>query len=261
MIEPKQDPQTATQTQEGLSTSPRRQGRSNIVWIINALIILAALVFIFFLWPNKPDWLNASPLLYKIQSPPTLVETPAAISLAETSPAATVETVFQATITPAPTLGVATATPLKTITAAPTSQPPSAKVTPSVSSGQYKPQEGSPFYISAKAFQGAEQGCNWIGIAGQAFDADNSPRNNLVVVVDGKLGDKDINLTTNTGTAILYGPAGYEITIALKPQDSEDSLTIQLFSELGQPLSEKVSFATHAACEKNLAIVNFVEMK
>lgn len=262
MIESKPDPQTPPdENLPGSGPAPKRPNHWHVLSVINTFIILAALGLIFFLWPNKPAWLRACPLLNLGRVPAAQVGDPAALSIAENGSEAGLLSNDQATITPAPTLSVATATPLKTITAAPTSQPPSAKATPSVSSGQYTPQEGSPFYISAKTFQGAEEGCNWIGIAGQAFDAKDAPQEGLVVVVDGKLGEKEINLTAVTGSALLYGPAGYEILLSQKPQESEGTLTIQLFHELGRPLSDKVPFATSANCEKNLAIVNFVEMK
>ncbi len=267
MFKRKRDTETpAPQTPDQGSTPPKnakhRPAISAVSAAISAVIIMAALVTIFMLWPDKPAWLNTSALTRWLQPANSLFKMPATLTIAEISPEAIDTIQFiddKPTITPAPTLAMASPTPPKTITPAPTSQPPGAKATPSTALGQFKAQEGSPFYISAKPFQGNEQGCNWIGIAGQAFDAQNAPQSNLMVVVEGKLADKEVNLNTTTGTALLYGPAGYEINLSLKPQKSDGTLTIQLFDEMGKPLSPKVPFATNAACDKNLAIVNFVE--
>jgi hypothetical protein len=264
MIEPNQDQETpAAVTPPTESPQSKRPNHRRALSALGVFIVLVALVVVYILLPNKPTWLNACTLLRRVQSHDLFYKTPPTLVIAETSPKAivTVQSAEQPTITPAPTLSMATATLPITITPAPTSQPPQANLTPSVSPGQYEPQEGSPFYISARPFQGNEQGCNWVGIAGQAFDAQDSPRNNLMVVVAGKLGEKELSLNTTTGSALLYGPAGYEVSLSLKPQDSQDTLTVQLFNEMGRPLSAQVPFATYATCEKNLAIVNFVETK
>jgi hypothetical protein len=119
-------------------------------------------------------------------------------------------------------------------------------------------QTGSPAYI--QNFAHLEAGCNWLGIAGQIFDSDGKTINNLVVNVKGSLGQVVIDEIGLTGVpeADIYGPGGYEIKIADKTIDSENSLEIQVFDIQGNNLTNTVPFKTFSDCEKNLIIINFI---
>ena len=119
-------------------------------------------------------------------------------------------------------------------------------------------QSGSPAYI--QNFAHMDAGCNWLGIAGQVFDADGKTINNLVVNVKGNLGQAKIDEIGLTGIpeADIYGPGGYEIKIADKAVDSENTLEIQIFDIQGNSLSSAMPFKTFSDCEKNLIIVNFI---
>jgi hypothetical protein len=63
------------------------------------------------------------------------------------------------------------------------------------------------------------------------------------------------------GTATQYGQGGYEFTLAEKPVASDQSLWVQLFDQAMLPLSDKVPFSTYAECNKNLALVNFNQVR
>jgi len=119
-------------------------------------------------------------------------------------------------------------------------------------------QPGSPAYI--QNFAHMDAGCNWLGIAGQIFDADGKTINNLVVNVKGNLGQTLIDEIGLTGVpeADVYGPGGYEIKIADKPVDSENTLLIQVFDIQGNTIANSVPFKTYSDCEKNLIIFNFI---
>lgn len=118
-------------------------------------------------------------------------------------------------------------------------------------------QTGSPVHI--QNFVHTDEGCDWIGMAGQVFDANNQPINNLVVNVKGKLGQTEIDKIAVTGIpeANVYGPGGYEIKIADKTVVSENTLSIQVFDLNGNSLSKPIPFNTYSDCSKNLIIINF----
>ncbi len=144
-----------------------------------------------------------------------------------------------------------TKTPTHTITATPI---PIATQTPLA----LYLQSGSPAYI--QNFAHKEEGCNWLGIAGQVFNADGKTINNLVVNIDGDLGQTKIDALGLTGIPVadIYGPGGYEIIISDKAFDSENSLTIQIFDVQGNVLIREIPIKTYSDCKKNLIIMNFV---
>lgn len=119
-------------------------------------------------------------------------------------------------------------------------------------------QPGSPAYI--QNFAHMDAGCNWLGVAGQVFDANRKTINNLVVNVKGSLGQATIDEIGLTGIpeANVYGSGGYEIKIAGKAVESENSLEIQVFDIQGNSMSNPMPFKTYSDCEKNLVIVNFI---
>lgn len=119
-------------------------------------------------------------------------------------------------------------------------------------------QPGVPAYI--RNFSHPVKGCDWMGIAGQVFGADRKPQVNRVVIVKGKLSGSSIDQVVLTGVpeGIIYGPGGYEITLADRPVESVNSITIQVFDLENNPLSLPVNIDTFAECDKNLIIVNFI---
>ena len=125
----------------------------------------------------------------------------------------------------------------------------------------FKLQSASPVYI--KNFNYPDKGCNWLGVAGQVFDVDGNPINNLVVVIKGRLGEKAISSAMLTGLkeANSYGPGGYEIFLNDKVIGSTKSLLIYINDLNGNALSPEIEFDTFADCNKNLIIINFQAIK
>lgn len=121
----------------------------------------------------------------------------------------------------------------------------------------YRLQVNSPKYIQNYAHP--ENGCNWLGIAGQVFDKTGQPVINQIVVVKGYLVDNLINSITITrlNSANQYGPGGYEVVLGNKTIDSQNMISIQLFDENGMPQSDPIFVETYLDCVKNLIIVNF----
>jgi len=119
-------------------------------------------------------------------------------------------------------------------------------------------QPGSPAYI--QNFAHLDSGCSWLGVAGQIFDADGKTINNLVLNVQGNIGQTRIDEIGITGVpeGDIYGPGGYEIKIADVAVDSENTLTIRVLDLQGNDLSNALSFITFSDCKKNLIIINFI---
>ena len=125
----------------------------------------------------------------------------------------------------------------------------------------FKLQSASPVYI--KNFNYPDKGCNWLGVAGQVFDVDGNPIDNLVVVIKGRLGEKAISSAMLTGLkeANSYGPGGYEIFLNDKVIGSTKSLLIHINDLNGNALTPEIEFDTFADCKKNLIIINFQAIK
>jgi hypothetical protein len=178
--------------------------------------------------------------------------------LETTAPTAIVESLtpsvepFTATATqtaaPDPT---ATATPQPTFSVTPT---PVLAPTLVV---QYRQQPGTPAYI--QMFRQPEQGCNWMGVAGQVFDRDGQPASGIVVVVTGAIDGQPVDLVGVSGTVPAYGPGGYELQLSAKPLASSGALAITLYDLDGLPLTAPLLFDTKAACSQNLVLINFQE--
>lgn len=134
---------------------------------------------------------------------------------------------------------------------------PVASITPQPPPWQYQLQINSPTYT--QNFAHPEQGCNWSGAAGQIFSNTGVPTLDIVIVVDGRIESKPVNLVTLTGTAKSYGPGGYEVFISDKPFDSTNTFFMTLYDLNGIPLSLPVPLQTQADCKKNLILVNFVQ--
>lgn len=100
-----------------------------------------------------------------------------------------------------------------------------------------------------------DQGCNWMGIAGQAFDLNGNPIIGDLVRVEGN----NKTLDSFTGGKPALGPGGYEITLDSKPVLTQGIYTVQLFDDNGVPLSDVIPFNTFADCGKNLILINFAQ--
>jgi hypothetical protein len=142
-------------------------------------------------------------------------------------------------------------------------------ITPSPTASATPPPGGYPFEVrtgNPKAIPNIyhpELGCNWMGVGGQVLDLSNAPVIGLIIRLGGGLPGVDIpeNMISLTGLALSYGRSGYEFKLADKPINSRGTLWLQLLSQAGGPLSEKVPFYTYDNCEQNLIIVDFIQVR
>lgn len=136
-------------------------------------------------------------------------------------------------------------TPTSELTATPTSIP-------------YGLQDGAPLYIAN--FVHSTAGCSWLGVAGQVFDANGEPITDLFVIA-GQDSDSESNQwAARTGLSTDYGPGGYEIQLTNQPEATTQDFWVQLVSESGEALSDRVYFDTFEDCDRNLILVNFVTL-
>lgn len=148
-----------------------------------------------------------------------------------------------------------TPTPTPTWTPTPTETPsPGPSPTPSKTRSAYPftMDSNSPLYTANYA---NNAGCNWLGVAGQVFDASGIPVPTGAYVI--WVTEGGLNEQTFTGGALAYGPSGWEIYINNVPRVATHR--IQLFSPSGTPVSEVYEFSTRASCNQNLVIINFVQ--
>ncbi|MBM4423948.1 MAG: hypothetical protein FJ030_11220 [Chloroflexi bacterium] len=146
------------------------------------------------------------------------------------------------------TQGVTTNTPEPTNTSAPTFTP-----TKTRSAFPFTVQGGAPTPIQNFA---NSAGCNWMGVAGQAFNLEGNPIIGLIVHLEGG----GISTDAITGTKTAYGAGGYEFFLNDRPVLTLGEYQIQLRDQNGTtPLSDVVVVNTFADCSKNLLLVNFVQ--
>lgn len=245
-------------TFEETPQKPRRKRSSDLVWNILTVVILlcvlcsgGALASVFV---NPAGGINPWPPPTDIIVP-TLPFTP--------TPTVTPRFTMQPSWTPTlePILPTNTPRPTNTplITDTPIGYlPPS---TPTPGGFAFVVQNGSPSAISGAGFH-PDAGCGWMGVAGQATSLNGSPVIGLFVQLGGSLGGRPIETKlTMTGTAVQYGPGGFEFTLADQPVASQGTLWIQLLDQQNLPLSDKIYFDTFTECEKNLVIIYFTQVK
>jgi hypothetical protein len=196
-------------------------------------------------WPTcPPGGATGSPV------PPTLTSTPV-------KPTAT----FTSTFTPIPPTKTSTNTPVPPTFTPTASLTPTRTFTPTLTSSPtasyktYAVQPNTPLYI--QNFAHPNEGCNWLGVAGQVFDKAGKPVNNMVVVANGVLEGSSIEVIGLTGLNSDYGPGGFELVLTNHVVNTTNTLFVTLFDLAGTAVTDPVFFNTYADCAKNLAVVNF----
>ena len=116
-------------------------------------------------------------------------------------------------------------------------------------------QEGGPFYLPN--FNHPDDGCNWMGVAGQVFDEDGFELLDLNILAGNSVDGEDDKQAAITGLSAAYGLGGYEILLSDHPSDSSGIYWVQVLDQNGKPLSERIFFDTLSNCEQNLVLVNF----
>jgi hypothetical protein len=234
-----------------------KPNRSEMIWNVLSILVVVAIVglvvifgSIFF---NPYIGLNPFP--------------PAPLPTELTYPTATITQLpFPATNTATITIQPnATETHLPTWTPIPsftpfilgsTATPPA--VTVAVGSGM--PFEATITHVGSDYYH-PDSGCNWMGVAGQAVDMNNSPVLYLAIHISGTIGGKFIDYFSLTGTAPNYGQAGFEFVLADKAIASTDTLWIQLVDQQNLPLTDQVKLTTYNDCSKNLVMIRFKKVR
>ena len=120
-------------------------------------------------------------------------------------------------------------------------------------------QTGSPQNISN--FLHPDLGCNWLGVGGQVFGLDRQPNSQILIEFGGQLDGRQFKELILAGSAeATLGPGGFEFKLADSPVPSQGMVWAQLFDLAGEPVSNKVFFDTFEDCERNLIVLNFVEL-
>ncbi|WP_299027399.1 hypothetical protein [uncultured Thermanaerothrix sp.] len=220
-----------------------------LVWLgIGGVLLLVGVIYVN---PNSP--VNPFPP----RPLPTLLSLPTLGEVPSPTPWST-ETVLKIPPTPAPS---ATLTPEPTlILATPLPEQSNPIGTPTSPYRYAFAVQGKPNAISAALYY-PERTCDWTGVAGRVFDIQGSPAIGIRVSLQGYLGGKSMSLLSLTGTASLYGPSGFEFTLADRPLASRGTLYIQLLDQADLPLSPQIAFDTFAECDKNLILIDFKQVR
>jgi hypothetical protein len=127
---------------------------------------------------------------------------------------------------------------------------------------QDTPKPFFPFIVEGgnPTYSESPKGCSWLGVAGVVYDLSHNPLNNLLVQIQGKLSGNSIDTQQITGTASGNKDGGFEFQLAGEPALSLNSLRIQLLDGNRNPISDKITFNTYAACDKNLITVVFIQV-
>jgi hypothetical protein len=219
------------------------------VFLLVGTLLILILGFIIFQNPNTP--INPYPpdTPIPVLVIPTRTLTPSeTISLPGTW---TPTTIPSATETRTPT-------PTGTLLPSQTGTPQPATATLPASAYKYIPR-GEANYLSGTVIH-PDEGCK-IWVAGQAFDMKTSPVIGITVEMGGVLDGKSIYLLSLTGTALQYGPGGYEFVLSETALKSKGSVWVQLLDQELYPLSARVFIDTFDTCDKNLILVNFKQIR
>jgi hypothetical protein len=248
-----------------------------ILWNIATIVVLIGTVVLGFLFLNvfinPASNLNPFPPLPS----PTLLQFPTAtitpLHLPATwTPSPTIQPsdtptprptyTLEPTFTPfylTPLKGTPTQTEIPTITFTPTQ---TEVVTPTTSPSP----TGMPFaatvdYIASSTTYHPDAGCNWMGVAGQVVDKNNSPILYLTIHLGGTVGDKVVDYFSLSGTAPAYDPGGFEFILGNQPVASTQTLWIQLLDQQKMPFTDKIYLDTFGDCAKNLIMVRFKKVQ
>jgi len=230
----------------------QRRQRSDIFWnfmtVLTLLATMALVGALLIIYSNPFVSINPFP-------PPTLpalVILPTSTATAMILPPTWTPPVVNVTETPLPpTATVETVLPSETL----------ATSVPATDSGLYTfALQAAPSAVSSVTFK-ASTGCIWQGIAGQVVDMQGKHLPSIGIVLKGTYDGKTVEIHSLSGTHTEYGDSGYEFQLGATPIASAGLLSIQLVDPSGLPLSDQVIFDTYSACDKNLVLINFRQVK
>jgi hypothetical protein len=246
------EPEQPVMLEEDRVARPRRQGGSgwffNLVSLLFMVASVGVIVVTVMLIQNPTAPFNPFP-------PPPPPPTPT-LFLFEPVGDGTGEVPATDIPTPAPTGEpsstpnlIVTDTPRPTVVATATGLTPLPGATNTVTVFPFTLQDEAVTYTQNPN----EEGCAWLSIAGQVFDLNGDPLPGLPVQVTGE----DFEQIEFTGTALQFGPSGYEVLVNTTPIEAE--FVVRLLNTTGQQLSDPIVVRTLSSCERNVAVVNFVQ--
>jgi hypothetical protein len=217
---------------------------ADVLTVLVLLLALAIGAFMLYIFINPQTPLN--PLYPNIPTPfrfPTATVTP--IQMEPTWTPTFVDATITPTLAPTFTLqpsatAVSFVPPSRTPSPTPTSEP---AYTANVSA------------IESTIIHG-DSDCNWLGVGGSVVDADNTPVLYMTLRLTGELNNQPVERLTVSGTALDYGPGGFEFQLGTTPVDSH-SLRLQLLDQSGIAQAEDVAIVTYKDCSKNRILVRF----
>jgi hypothetical protein len=252
-----------------------------ILWNIATIVVLIGILILGILFLNV--FINPASKLNPFPPPPspTLLQFPTAtitpIRLPATwTPSPTVQPsdtptprptyTLEPTFTPftIPSKTTVTQTEIPTITPTAT-RTPTPTATQLVTSTIIPSPTGMPFaaavdYMASTSYH-PDAGCNWMGVAGQVVDKNNSPILYLNIHLGGTVGDKLVDYFSLSGAALTYGQSGFEFVLGNKPVASTQTLWIQLLDQQNLPFTDKIYLDTFEDCAKNLIMVRFKKVQ
>jgi hypothetical protein len=232
-----------------------------LVWLGMASLVMAVAALV----ANPTSAINplpprtaTVPTLVSAISLPTGTDTPGPVT--QTEPGTPGKRTPRPTRTATPTRTPITPTATFTATATPTITPTSGpSPTPTIYSVYPFIQRGEINAIAASTFPDHDTCKLWV--AGQAYDLQGAPYIGATVMLGGYLNGKNLYQLSLTGTALQYGQAGYEFTVADVPANSTGSVWILLLDQSSIPLSAKIYFDTYDDCARNLILINFRQVR
>jgi hypothetical protein len=191
-----------------------------------------------------------------ITNTPTTTPTPTATATGTPTPTPT----SSATPTTTPTQVIAGATPQAV--APPTGEAPlddgSGGAVPGSNGANPTPQgtrSPFPFTVNETRYEPHEgnEGCQWLSIAGSVTDLDGEPLAGLAIEITGE----NFNQVMFSGAASRWGDAGFEFNLGAAPRTA--TYTLRLLGPTGGPVSDWIDVETGNTCQRNVAIVEFVQ--
>jgi len=119
---------------------------------------------------------------------------------------------------------------------------------------------GTPEGLSHTLFH-PEYSCeDYLFIGGQVWDLQDSALQGLVLRLGGTYGGDIVDMTAESGSALIYGRSGYEFALKNK-KIAETNIYIQLEDKHGEALSARTFLNITASCQANLIIVNYKQVR
>ena len=112
-----------------------------------------------------------------------------------------------------------------------------------------------PFTASAARYQANDnaQGCQWLSIAGTVTGLDGDPLAGIAIEVEGE----NYRSVAFSGSAPGWGEAGFEFELGSAPR--ADTYRLRALGPTGGPVSDDVFVETGSTCQRNVAVVEFVQ--